>query len=399
MDGTHLFGKLAAWTQWLALSHAGWQQWPATVLSACTIVLGLAFWWLQLRRLGFSTRFISCFLAVAGVSEPFVAAASRFRYEFLTFTLVSAGLLLVACGRPFLGAFLAALAIESEPMAVAGLIPIVVLACHVDKLNSRLILRLSAGVALAAACYFALHSGSLHAGSAGATPIPGPSLGLNGFFRDYFITRLRHRPELVCFVLAGAVYWRRRRAIGSHYPGHYFGIGALLLTIFSAIVPHGNPAYIIFAYPFLVAAALTAFDAERRPWLIAGCAMLLFLPQQIYLLYLTRGQGYRAAEIAQVSQAIAHAAQQLNLPDDRLRIYGDYRLWYAHPHFYRGAAEVTRGSVHDADLYLCFDAPPGPAELEARFVFYCPDLKAMVPLRPLGSVELHRRTLFLYAPR
>jgi hypothetical protein len=280
-------------------------------------------------------------------------------------------------------------------MALAGMIPVVVLACHVNKLNSRLLLRLGAASALAAACYFALHPGIMHAGSAGAAPMPAPSLGLNGFFREYFLARPRHWPELICFVVAGAVYWRRRRAIASHY----LGISALLLTIFSAMVPHGNPAYIIFAYPFLVAATLTAFNAERNPWLIAGCAMLLLLPPQIYLVYLTRGQGYRASDIAQVSRAIQHAGRQLNLPDDRLRIYGDYRLWYAHPHFYRGAAVATRDSVREADLYLCFDAPPGPAQLEAQFIFYCPDLKTMVSLRPLDTTKLHGRTLFLYAPQ
>src|SRR5260221_10322945 len=60
MDGTQLFGKIAAFIQYIFLSHAHWQQGPAVTLSSSMVAVALMFWWLQLRKLGFGPQYIAC---------------------------------------------------------------------------------------------------------------------------------------------------------------------------------------------------------------------------------------------------------------------------------------------------------------------------------------------------
>jgi len=200
---------------------------------------------------------------------------------------------------------------------------------------------------------------------------------------------------MVCLLIAGAIYWHNRRFISSHY----LGLSALVLAVFSILMPHGNAAYMIFAYPFFVAMLLTAFRADRRPWIIVGCTLLLTVPQQIYLIHLTWHLGYRSSDVAKVTQAIGMAAHQLNLQEDTLRIYGDYRLWFAHPHLYEAAAPSTSPDIRKADLYICYNSSPQPASLEPSHIFYCPTLKAMVPLRLMETLSLRNEQLFIYAKK
>jgi len=392
MDGTQFFGRLAAYLQCGLLNHTGWQQWPGVGLSASLVVLALGFWWLKLRKLGFSQRFVLCFLVAVGFSEPLVSTANKFRYEFLSFTLISLGLLLVAYRRPLLGIFVAGLAIEVQPTALAGLIPVLVLAFDLEKPTGKLAARLAAGLALAAVVYLALHPNIFHLRSYLAQSRTSTPAFDGGFFISYFTKRARHLPELLSFFIAGIFYWRQRHAMTSHY----LGISSLALTLFSAAFPHGNPAYMVFLYPFLVAMTLCAFRADRHPWLIAVLALLFALPQQIYVAYLTRTGGLRTEDVARVSQAIQDAAHQLKLNDDTLRIYGDYRLWFAHPHFYSAAAEYTLPFVQDADLYLCYDRPPQPIAFEPPTMLYCPTLSAKIPLRLVGTVLVRNDQVFLF---
>jgi hypothetical protein len=397
MDGTMIFGKLAAYLQCAVLSRTGWQQLPAALLSSALVTLGLGFWMLQLRRLGFSVRFLSCFLVTVGLSEPVIAVANKFRYEFLSFALLSLGLLLVAYSRPALGVFVAALAIEVQPFGLAGLIPVLVLASSECAANGksawRLPARFAVALALAAAVYLALHPHIVTI--LRNTLVPGASGERfdGGLFRAYFLNRPRHLPEALCFAVAGIVYWRRRRGIRSHY----LAFSALALTLFSVAMPHGNPAYMIFLYPFLVGMTLIAFDADRRPWLLAACGVLFAVGQQLVLFHLTRNEGFRAEDIATVSNAIASSERQLAIPDDSLRIYGDYRLWYAHPHFYRSSAQSTAALAADADLYLCFDHAPQPEVLAPVAIFYCPTLNNLLPLRLLESLPVRNDRLYVYA--
>ena len=392
MDGTQLFGKLAAYVQWLFLARFGWQQEAAFLLSASLVVVALLCWWLQLRHLGYSRQFVQSFLIVAGVSEPFLSVANKFRYEGLALAMISGGLLLVASRRLVAGVFLAALAVELEPMALAGLIPVMVLVFSLEQRNRRLLLRLGGAFALAAACYVALHPDFLVIlrGLAQAVSAHEPLEG--GFFAAYFLRRARHWPELLCFLAAAFFYWRRRHEFASHYLAY----SALLLTVFSVAMPHGNPSYIIFCYPFLIAVSLLAFGVERRMWIVAVW-VLLMLPQQIYLAYLTRHVALRSNDMAQVSDAVHRAEQSLGLADEKVQIYGDYRLWFAHPHFYHAGAQGTLPLADRADLFVCYNYAPGPPEFEPALLVYCPQLEAMFPLRVVETTRIHDQQVFVYA--
>jgi len=394
-DGTQFFGKLAAYTQCAVLSHTGWQQWPAVILCSSLVVFALGLWWLQLRKLGFGTPFITCFLIATGLSEPFLATADKFRFEFLSFALSSLGILLVVYGKPFLGIFFAALAVETGPAAMAGIIPCLVFVSSTRRVDRALITRLIAGVTLAVAVYLGLHPGIIHVATYIAHAKTTNIREDGGSFVSYFLDRPRHLPELLCFLVAGGLYWYHRRSFQSHY----LGISALLMMLFSMALPHGNPAYVVYCYPFFIAVALVAFHANRRPWIIVGCVLLYIVPQQAYLVYVNRDLALRSSDIESVSQAIQNASATLHLPDPNLRIYGDYRLWFAHPHFYRAAAGNTLDSIQGADLYLCYEKPPQSLLLEPHSALYCPDLRRLLSLQLIDSVPVRNNLLYLYARR
>jgi hypothetical protein len=78
------------------------------------------------------------------------------------------------------------------------------------------------------------------------------------------------------------------------------------------------------------------------------------------LAYVNRGFGYTQRDISQVAGAIDAASEQLGVPDKDLTVYGDYSLWFAHPHLYHAAANSTLPYANQAQLFLCYDRPlPG----------------------------------------
>jgi hypothetical protein len=392
MDGTSLFGKLAAFVQFALLSQAGWQQWPAVVIASSFIVFSLATWWIKLRRLGYCDSFISAFLIIAGLSEPFLSAANKFRYEYFSFALLSSGLLLVAYRKPILGTFVAALAVEVQPAALVGIIPVIVLSCCMNKRTFGLFARLAVGLSLAAAAYFSLHPKVLHFEYSLRHSELSNNVWRGGFFGAFFFQRHRHLPELLIFLIAGIYYWRKRSEISSHY----LGISAIAMSIFSLVMPHGNPSYMIFLYPFLTAMALSVVKVERQLKAITIFACAYALLQYAPLVYMNRNQGYRFQDINQVAGLIRDAEQQLAIRDEDLRIYGDYALWFAHPHFYRAAAQTTTSDAKDADLYLCFAHPLQGTLPISEGTFPCPDIKRLVPLRLLSTAMVRGSELYLY---
>jgi hypothetical protein len=392
MDGTIIFGKLAASVQYALLSHLGWQQWPMVVIASSFVVFSLAMWWLQLRRLGYGESFILTFLILAGLSEPFLSTANKFRYEYFSFALVSLGLLLTAYRKPILGIFVAALAVEVQPAALVGIIPVVVLSCYMDELTVGLFTRLASGLSLAGAVYLYLHPKVFSYWYRLQHPGLSNSVWDGGFFASYFFSHRRHISELIIFVIAGIFYWRKRGEINSHY----LGISAIAMSVFSLLMPHGNPAYMIFLYPFLVAMALSTCDLKRWATVIIIFVCIYALSQCAALVYLNRSQGYRPQDIREVAGMIKDAERQLDVSDDNLRIYGDYGLWFAHPHFYRGAAQSTISNIQDADLYLCFDHPVQSFPPIQKSMFYCPDIKGLVPLRLVSTLKVRGNNLYLY---
>jgi hypothetical protein len=278
-------------------------------------------------------------------------------------------------------------------MALLGVLPVLVLAFSIHKLTCGLLARLAGGLALAGALYLTLHPNVVHLGYYLLQVKEAGKTNVGGFFSSYFLERRRHLPELICFIAAAIIYWFRRHTVGCHY----LAVSALVITVFSIVMPHGNSSYMIFLYPFLVAMMLIAFRADRRHQLIIALAILYVFPQYAYLVYINREQGYRPQDIRQVSDAIASASQQLGISDSRLRIYGDYGLWFAHPHFYRAASITTLGHIHDADLYVCYDSWNSAKILMPQHMLYCSDLRQRLSLRLLSKTLIRNNMVYLYA--
>jgi hypothetical protein len=396
MDGTAIFGKLAAFVQYALLSHIGWQQWPMAVIASSFVMLSLTMWWMQLRRLGHSESFLLTFVIIVGLSEPFLSTANKFRYEYFSFALLSFGLLLAAYRKPLVGILVAALAVEVQPAALIGVIPVIVLSCHINRLTIGLFIRIASGLSIAGILYLCLHKSVLYHGYPLQHSSFPNSFWKGGFFASYFFDRRRHLTELLVFLIAGIFYWRRRNNINSHY----LGISAIVMSIFSLFIPHGNASYMIFLYPFLVAMALSVVRLERRvATVIVALACAYVLPQYAALAYMNRSQGYRSQDVRQVTNMIKDAARQLDIKDDDLRIYGDYGLWFAHPRFYRAAAQTTISNVKDADLYLCFDHPVWGNPVIPEAMFYCPDIRRLVSLQLVSTAMIRGNMLYIYAKK
>ena len=170
----------------IAVNRAGWQEWPAEILTAVLITAALGMWCLKLKRLGYSKAFITVFLVWAGLSEPVLSAANRFRYESISFFLLSLGLLLAANENLFWGALAATLSIEVKPIALVGLIPLVVLACTSRKLGLRGWLRLASGGSAGALTYVCLHANLFRSTGHLMSLAHGTGGELGGFVASYF---------------------------------------------------------------------------------------------------------------------------------------------------------------------------------------------------------------------
>ena len=395
MDGTFLFGKLAAYVQFAALGKLGWQQWPAMLLSSSFVLFSLGIWGLLLRRLGYTSAYVNLFLVAVGFSEPFVSAAEKFRYEPFSFGLLSIGLLLISYEWVAVGVFLGALAVEIQPIACVGLIPILVFTFWTRKFSLALVFRFMGALLIAGCLYFVLHPSIMNIRDylSNGQMVRGASRG--GMLAAYFVQRPRHLPELVCFLIAGPIYWRTRRTVQSNH----LAISCLAMALVSVFIPHGNASYMIFIYPFLVSVALSAYRVELRAGLALALVLLYAIPQYVVWAYLNGDRGYRTEDIRQVSGTIATVSKQLGISDDAVKIYGDYGLWFAHPHLYEAATRNTVQDADRADLYLCYERSIQIEAFSPTDVFYCPDLKRLVPLRLIATVTVHGNELYLYTKR
>jgi hypothetical protein len=159
---------------------------------------------------------------------------------------------------------------------------------------------------------------------------------------------------------------------------------------------HGNPAYMIFLYPFLIVASLSAIQIERNWRFVVAAVLFYFLTPYAVLAYLNRGKGYSTTDIHQVSDTIQQIARDRGVEAAKLRVYGDYSLWFAHPGNYRAASFSTADKIQDADLYLCFDRSFDIAALQPLNMFYCQDILARVLVHPIRAMEVHGNKLYFY---
>jgi hypothetical protein len=277
-------------------------------------------------------------------------------------------------------------------MAILGLVPATILAYSMSDDRVRVTWRVVAGAVPAWLICLWLHPDILHVHRLLAHADTNDTRISGGIFRAYFVSRLRHLPELLAFAAAGWIYWRRRHSFQSHY----LGISAAALTVMAVLVPHGNVAYFIFVCPFLLGMALIAFQAERRAVWIVIVTLAYAAPQYVWLAYTNRGMGYRRQDIRQASQAIDGAARAMGVADGDLRIYGDYGLWFAHPHFYRAASDRTLAEIHDANLYVCYERPVQYGEMAATNTLSCPDIRQHVSLKLISTTMIRGNTLYLY---
>jgi hypothetical protein len=248
---------------------------------------------------------------------------------------------------------------------------------------------------MAGSLYILLHPNIIHIrGYLASGTIP-HNAAPGGMLAAYFVQRPRHLPELAVFLVAGLIYWRTHKTM---HP-NYLAISCLAMVLSSTFIPHGNASYMIFVYPFLVSVALSAFRVELRAGLILAVVLLYTLPQYAVLAYLNGDRGYGPEDILQVSSMITTASKQLGISDDRVKIYGDYGLWFAHPHLYRAATRYTVADVHDADLYLCYERSIQIKAFSPVDMFYCPDLKGLRPLHLMATTTGHGNQLYLYTPR
>ena len=398
MDGTQFFGRIAADGQAAVAALFGWQQRPMAVLSSIAIVSALGLWAWSLRRMGYSPRLILTFVVVAGCAEPYVSAANRFRFEPLSFLLTSAALLLSTFDLVFLGILVAAIAVETQPSALLGLVPVLIFNLARHGLSAKLVLRASAALALGAAVTLLLHpqlGPLLRHGEAtpGSVPLHVLVADHSGFIAYFLMPR--HLPETLFLAVTPWVFLLRGKRLPERTA--WIAWSALAAASLAVVSPHPNVIYTLFFYPLLLLLALLWFADRHLPWIAAVC-ILSATAQYGYLAHLNRGQGYRASDIAKVSAMIAQGEQTAGLNDAEVHLLGDYSLWYAHPHNFVAAGENNTAYAALSDLLLCYrQRPPGASQPLA--MMDCNEMLKLVPAsRLLGSSVIRGNTVWLYTP-
>ncbi len=396
-DGTQFFGWVAAELQAVVAKLFGWQQRPMAVLSSLAVVSALGMWAWSLRRMGHATNLILAFLIVAGTAEPYIAAANRFRYEPLSILLVSGGLLLGTYDLAFLSILVAASAMETQPSALLGLVPVLIYNITRHDMVGKLVLRAAAALTIAATGTLLLHPQLWHLlrfgpAAAGAAPVQIIAADHSGFI-SYFLY-LRHLPETLFLAITPWVFLFR----GKRPPREMAWIAwsALAAACFAIASPHPNVIYSIFFYPFLLLLALLWFSERKLVW-IAVAFLANATLQLTYLAYLNRGQGYRENDMRRVSAIIQSGEQEIRMSDREVRIFGDYTVWFAHPNNFIPASYANAGLASQSDLLLCYRQLPSGAS-QPKLMNCDAVLKLLPSTRLLSEVTLRGNILLLYTP-
>jgi hypothetical protein len=373
MGGTAVFGRGPALVQGAALNPFGWQPGPALLLSTLVVLAGLTLWYAFLRRSGLSAERSCSSVLALGMLEPFVNMADRFRYEPYAFLLMAGAFWLASMRRPWMALVVALLVLETEP--AAGM---VFLALGLFRLRSGYkgqTLVIGSGVAVAC---FVLVYGSLHPDIVGIFRGTDWHRGsaqkeAGGFLRAYFIDRRRHLVELG--LLAGCAMVLVRRYRETPVFVRRMTEIVLLLSACSFAMRWPTPAYMVFCYPALLVVAGWCLAAKGwSPWILPGVVMFIMLPQYGALVWINRHEGYRAEDLERVRVAIRESEQIAGLDDPRVKIMGDYSLWFAHPAGYQALGRTTLGEIREKNLFLCFDGPLRPSAMVDPIARYCGDL-------------------------
>lgn len=388
MDGTSMFGKLAAYVQSAALMIMGWMPRAASFVSIAFTVASLGLWWAALRKWGYSRNLVAGFIFLLGISEPVVSMADKFRYEFFSFFLLSLALWLAANRHAFLALLVAFLAVETQPIAIV--VPAIIFALLVSRVTNRrrLAWQACAAAVLALAVYLALHPHGISTMAAGLEARH-EKYQVGGTVFAYFGKRLRHLPELIVLVIGAWCFYRKRAEI---FFQRIDSIAWPIIVLLFVLIPHPNVSYMVFLFPLLLLIAVLGFERDRRFLWMPVCLACVILAQYGYLYYRNYHEGISAADIIRVSAMIRQSESQLDLNDAKTQIVGDLSVWFAHPYNYSARLEVDSG-----DLYLCYSGPLEGGGLTVAGRYSCNELRGRLPVRTISEVTLNGHTLYLLA--
>jgi hypothetical protein len=372
MGGSRNFGKIASLIQAAILNRLGWFEWNGSILSTLFVLASIAFWNLFLANLGWLRTSRLLFLLSLGLLEPFVSMASKSRYEFFSFFVLSVSLWLASKHLNLLAIFLSFLATETQPIGIVVPIAILLFLLFREKARLRILIYFTAASLIGLVAYIWLHplglTTMMHADWTNRTNAPLTF----GFLSSYFLERKRHLPELVALLFAAVVYWRRRKSIQSH-----FAVTISLVVVVVSCVIRANVAYMVFLYPFILLAAWPLLRTRKSQTVAAVLVVLFVLPQYGFLYYVNRHEGYGRQDLISVSKAIGDGQASMRLSDDQVHIFGDYGLWYAHPRNYVGNGPWTHDSLGVSNIVLCYSGPIESFGLIDSNLMYCPDILSL----------------------
>ncbi|WP_158045983.1 hypothetical protein [Skermanella pratensis] len=390
MGGTIAFGKFAAYAQCAFFDRFGWTRTSLEVLSKLVSFAGLGLLSLFLARIGVGRRMVLCYGIAFIVLESFFGMASQAKYECFVFLLMSGSLLLASLGRPFMAGFVAALAVEIQPMGIV--VPVLAgtyLAVAADGWHHRrrALAALTAGTCLAVPVYLLLHPNILSAFNP-VNRIDGTWLFHPGFLYSYFweTQYKRHLPELAVFAAAVALYIRRR----DPGPGRLAFAFAAAATAASFLLKWPNYHYTVFWYWAALLLVFQVAGTSRRASFICLAAALYLLPQYGYVYARNRAQGLSEAHFASVRSAIHEIAGT----QEPVPVFGDYTIWFAMPELFTVANRENFALAGESAVVACLDDPP----VREPQALTCSDIRAAFDLVAVREIDLNSIRVKLFVP-
>ncbi len=321
------------------------------MLSRIISFAGLGLLGVFLSRIGIGNRVVLCLLAAFAVLEPFFGMASQARYDSFTFLLLSAALALASCRWWLPAGFVAAAAMEIQPIGI--LVPVITFFFLITVPSGRQG-RFRAGAALLAGgvlfvpVYFLLHPNIFNAFNP-IDEVNAARFQHAGFLYSYFweTQYKRHLPELAVFsasIILCLTRWRDERR-------RFALICTIAVAASSFILKWPNYNYTVFWYWAALLLLFQMAGTYRRASWICLIAAVYMLPQYGFVFAKNRNAGFSAADFSALRTAIDQAAGT----SQAITVYGDYTLWFAMPETFIMANRLNLGLAKDAAIVACFD--------------------------------------------
>lgn len=393
MGGVEAFGKLAAGLQGIVLERVGWQGVYAEAISCVCVSAAVVLLADFARRMGRSWQFVMAYIAVVGMSEPFVSAAHQARFEFLTLLLTALALWCGARNQVTLSAFLAAVSMEIQPAACvvfAGVAVFLLLPLKGVKATLHQCVRILTGLLTALCVYLLFHphiaATFRHADMAVVAhhaALPG------GFVIGYFVDSRRHLLDLLVIIAALILCVRARRVLFAQAPF----VAVCVAVVLSAAMRWDNPRYFALLMPFLGWFLVDAFH-EKNWALIIAAALAFSLPQYAWRAAVSfRNPDLTIAEQQRIRDAVTRVASTMGKQPDEVTIRGNIFAWFAHPQHFTALDVRTVASEgrHTADIVLCFDTKLDPVLGWSATDLTCDEVRDLPPAAE--TLVMHGHTL------